>query len=86
MLSNYSTEVLLEYSKDMIREGLTLSGIVENSLRNNVSNCKSAIDSLKWKMKVANDSLRQMGLRLEEFGESKFSKYSTFLHVLYDYL
>ncbi|XP_021959945.2 laminin subunit alpha-1 isoform X2 [Folsomia candida] len=70
VLSQHSGEVLLRYSADMIKEGLVLSGIVENSMRSNISACNSAIDSLKWRMKIANDSFNNMKIKIDELGES----------------
>lgn len=72
VLSQHSGEVLLRYSADMIKEGLVLSGIVENSMRSNISACNSAIDSLKWRMKIANDSFNNMKIKIDELGESRF--------------
>jgi len=71
IFSNSSEASLLKTSSYLINEGLQLSGHVENYMRTNISSCRSNIDSLKWKIKVGNDGLKNVNIKMEDFESGK---------------
>ena len=62
---------MLQESNDLMNKGLQLSGIVETTLRNNLTKLQTTMNDLKWDITVANETLRNMFNAMEEFDESK---------------